>query len=151
MIAAVGIFVVWALLSGTMAVSFQEEEMVIDASGWGGYEVKYEEVEDISYEPDGVSDGENDRRTNGFGNLKLAMGRFRNDRFGDYVRYTFNGCRACVVLEVRGETVVVTARMKRRRRRSISSWNRNAGYRGKAASPETIFRIYLTLVKTGEL
>ena len=41
----------------------------------------------ISYE-ENVLQNDNDYRTNGFGNLKYAMGNFKNDIFGDYIRYT---------------------------------------------------------------
>ena len=101
------VFVVWVLLSGNMAIRYQENGFVIDASGWGDYKVNYEEIESIDYEPNGIQEGENDQRTNGFGNLKMAMGRFYNDSLGDYIRYTFNDCKSCVVLQVNGETVVI--------------------------------------------
>ena len=101
------VFVVWVLLSGNMAIRYQENGFVIDASGWGDYKVNYKEIESIDYEPNGIQEGENDRRTNGFGNLKMAMGRFYNDSLGDYIRYTFHDCESCVVLQVNGETVVI--------------------------------------------
>ena len=106
-IAATVVFVVWVLFSGDMVIHFQENGFTVEASGWRDYTVQYADIESVTYEPEGVSDGESDRRTNGFGNLKMSMGHFYNDRFGDYIRYTFHDCEACVVLRVQGDVVVL--------------------------------------------
>ena len=37
----------------------------------------------------------------------MSMGQFYNSRFGDYIRYTFNDCPACVILEADGEIIVI--------------------------------------------
>lgn len=46
-------------------------------------------------------------RTNGFGNLKYAMGNFKNDIFGDYIRYTHASCHSYVVVNIDGKILVV--------------------------------------------
>ena len=46
-------------------------------------------------------------RTNGFGNFKMSLGSFYNELYGNYTRYSFVDCDACVVLKVNGETVVL--------------------------------------------
>ena len=51
------------------------------------YTGEYSQIDSISYE-ENVLQNDNDYRTNGFGNLKYAMGNFKNDIFGDYIRYT---------------------------------------------------------------
>ncbi len=106
-IAATVVFVVWVLFSGDMVIHFQENGFTVEASGWRDYTVQYADIESVTYEPEGVSDGESDRRTNGFGNLKMSMGHFYNDRFGNYIRYTFHDCAACVVLQTQGGIVVL--------------------------------------------
>ena len=35
------------------------------------------------------------------------MGSFENTVYGDYTRYTYASCDSCVVLTVKGETVVI--------------------------------------------
>ena len=50
---------------------------------------------------------DNDYRTNGFGNLKYAMGNFKNDIFGDYIRYTHASCHSYVVVNIDGKILVV--------------------------------------------
>ena len=37
------------------------------------------------------------------------MGSFRNDDFGSYTRYAYTGCDSCIVLQVKGKTVVLSA------------------------------------------
>lgn len=100
-------FVVWVLLAGDMEVSYQEDGFTVEASGWQDYEAKYADIEAIAYEPDCLADGQGGMRVYGFGGVKMSMGDFHNERYGDYIRYTFNGCPACVVLQVKGETVVL--------------------------------------------
>lgn len=107
------VFIIWVLFSGNMKISYQSDAFTIETSGWKDYKVFYDTIEGITYEPDGVADGENHRRTNGFGNLKMSMGEFYSDRFGDYIRYTFNECPSCIVLEVSGKTVVINGQDRR--------------------------------------
>ena len=54
-----------------------------------------------------VLQNDNDYRTNGFGNLKYAMGNFKNDIFGDYIRYTHTSCHSYVVVNIDGKILVV--------------------------------------------
>lgn len=54
-----------------------------------------------------VLQNDNDYRTNGFGNLKYAMGNFKNDIFGDYIRYTHASCHSYVVVNIDGKILVV--------------------------------------------
>ena len=48
--------------------------------------------------------------TNGFGNLKYAMGNFKNDIFGDYIRYTHASCHSYVVVNIDGKILVVNGK-----------------------------------------
>lgn len=101
------VFVVWVLIAGNMAIRFGEDKFTIEASGWGDYEANYEDIDSVDYEAGAGTKDDNGRRTNGFGNLKMSMGHFYNERFGDYIRYTFNSCKDWVILQVHGETVVI--------------------------------------------
>ena len=65
---------------------------------WGGI--------DISYKENLFQNG-NDCRTNGMGNLKYGMGNFRNDIYGDYIRYTHASCHSYVVMDIGGKILVV--------------------------------------------
>ena len=55
----------------------------------------------------GYTDNSNDYRTNGLGNFKYAMGNFRNDVYGNYIRYTHSSCHSYVVMSVDGKILVI--------------------------------------------
>ena len=78
----------------------------IEAKGWNDYTGEYSQIDSISYE-ENVLQNDNDYRTNGFGNLKYAMGNFKNDIFGDYIRYTHASCHSYVVMNIDGKILVV--------------------------------------------
>ena len=66
----------------------------------------YTQIDSISYE-EKSSQNWNDYRTNGLGNLRYAMGNFRNDVYGDYIRYTHSSCHSYVVMSIDGKILVV--------------------------------------------
>ena len=41
------------------------------------------------------------------GNFKYAMGNFRNDVYGNYIRYTHSSCHSYVVMSIGGKILVV--------------------------------------------
>ena len=41
------------------------------------------------------------------GNFKYAMGNFRNDVYGKYIRYTHSSCHSYVVMSIGGKILVV--------------------------------------------
>ena len=108
-VAALGFagFMAWALLSGDMQILYGAENFTVDASGWGDLTIEYRDIEKIEYQPQDASASVSGSRTNGFGNLRVSMGAFENEIYGDYTRYTYNDCPSCVVLTVKGETVVI--------------------------------------------
>ncbi len=101
------VFVGYVLFSGSMEMVYGDTSFTVDASGWGDLTVEYAKIQDIQYYDQDPSDQVSGMRTNGFGNLRMGMGRFRNELYGDYTRYTFVRCDACVVLAVDGETIVL--------------------------------------------
>lgn len=73
--------------------------------------IPYDSIDDIEFR-EVTADG---LRTSGFGSMKLLMGRFKNDEFGYYTRYTYTDDAGCVVitmgdekLVIAGETIVET-------------------------------------------
>lgn len=99
-------FVIWTLFWGNIEISFGDKDFTIEAQGWSDYTVDYTQIDSISYE-ENLFQNENDYRTNGFGNLKYAMGNFRNDVYGDYIRYTCSSCHSYVVMSIGGKILVV--------------------------------------------
>lgn len=105
---AILIFTGIMMFAGDISVRYGETAFNIEATLWNDYKVKYENIEKIEYrEYDSIGD-----RTNGLGNVRVQAGRFRNEEFGNYTRYSYNGCDCCVVLTVKGRTVVVNGKDK---------------------------------------
>ena len=100
------IFTIWTLFWGGIDISFHDNDFTVEAQGWSDYTVDYEQIDSISYKENLFQNG-NDRRTNGKGNLKYGMGNFRNDIYGDYIRYTHASCHSYVVMDIGGKILVV--------------------------------------------
>ena len=100
------IFTIWTLFWGGIDISFHDNDFTVEAQGWSDYTVDYEQIDSISYKENLFQNG-NDRRTNGMGNLKYGMGNFRNDIYGDYIRYTHASCHSYVVMDIGGKILVV--------------------------------------------
>jgi uncharacterized membrane protein len=105
-LAAAG-FLVWVLFSGNMTIEYDADSFTVKTGSWKNITLNYNDIENIEYQPNDVSDTVSDIRTNGFGNLRMSLGSFENEIYGNYTRYTYAGCPSCVVLTVDGETVVI--------------------------------------------
>lgn len=105
--AAVLVFVLWVLFAGNMEIVFEKQSFTIETKNWANLTVQYQDIEKAVYEPEGLSEGGAGVRTNGFGNLRMSLGAFANDRYGAYTRYTFASCDAYVELTVKGKIIVV--------------------------------------------
>ena len=62
---------------GSIQIRCNDRDFNIEAKGWNDYTGEYSQIDSISYE-ENVLQNDNDYRTNGFGNLKYAMGNFKN-------------------------------------------------------------------------
>ncbi len=98
----VGVF----MLSGNIDMVYEADSFTIDADFHGDLTVEYDAVESIEY----MDNHDVGVRTFGFGSARLQAGSFRSDEFGNYTRYAYVGCKACVVLKVEGKTLVITGR-----------------------------------------
>jgi len=100
------VFTIWTLFWGSIQICCNDRDFNIEAKGWNDYTGEYSQIDSISYE-ENVLQNDNDYITNGFGNLKYAMGNFKNDIFGDYIRYTHASCHSYVVVNIDGKILVV--------------------------------------------
>ena len=100
------VFTIWTLFWGSIQIRCNDRDFNIEAKGWNDYTGEYSQIDSISYE-ENVLQNDKDYRTNGFGNLKYAMGNFKNDIFGDYIRYTHASCHSYVVVNIDGKILVV--------------------------------------------
>lgn len=101
------IFIIVTLFWGSIDIHFQDNNFTIEAQGWSDYTVAYTQIDSISYE-ENLLQNSNDYRTNGLGNFKYAMGNFRNDVYGNYIRYTHSSCHSYVVMSVDGKIFLFT-------------------------------------------
>lgn len=98
--------VVLLLFTGNVSVALGAESFQIHASYWPDLEIGYAAVDALSYRDDcpaGV-------RVGGFGSFRLSLGSFQNDEFGNYTRYAYTACPACVVAEIDGRILVLNGR-----------------------------------------
>ena len=100
------IFIIVTLFWGSIDIQFQDNNFTIEAQGWSDYTVDYTQIDSISYEENSLENS-NDYRTNGLGNFKYAMGNFKNDVYGNYIRYTHSSCHSYVVMSVDGKILVI--------------------------------------------
>lgn len=98
------IFVWIIMFTGDIEVKYGEESLTIEASYWSDLTIEYDAINNIEYR-----DNDNKGlRTNGFGSARLLAGAFRNEEFGNYTRYSYTKCNACVVLNVEGKILVIS-------------------------------------------
>ena len=96
------IFAAVVMFAGDFEVTAGNESLSIDAVFWSDLDIKYEDIDSIEYREDDDA-GE---RINGYGAVDLLMGYFKNDEFGNYIRYSHGDNDGAVVIKV-GEKIYV--------------------------------------------
>lgn len=110
---AVTVFVVALLLfvgimmfAGEIEVTYADTSFTVKSSFWEDLTVAYDAIDNIEFRfREGIDVGS---RTFGLGSARLLAGSFHNEEFGNYTRYSYTGCDACVVLTVNGKTLVIS-------------------------------------------
>ena len=90
------------MFGGNISVELETDRFTVDSNFYDELTVLYDSVDTVEYR-DGNMDGV---RIMGFGSLKLLIGTFENEEFGNYTRYTYYNPGACIVL-TSGEKVLV--------------------------------------------
>lgn len=106
MVMCILIAVAALMFTGDIEVYEQEDSFTIEASYWNDMTVAYDEIESIEYR-DKDSRGS---RIGGFGSARLLMGAFHNEEFGNYTRYSYTMCDACIVMTVNEKMLVISGR-----------------------------------------
>lgn len=91
--------------TGNVKIFYGSSSFTVEASYWKDATVNYSDIESIEYRESGDA-GE---RINGIGTPKLSVGWFRNDEFGNYTRYSYTGCDACVIIKINGGILVINS------------------------------------------
>ena len=94
------------MFTGDVTCTFGETTFTVDSIYYDSTEVAYEDITSIKY----TADLSNGSRTFGFASAKLSLGEFRNEELGSHTRYTYNSCKACVVIRVEEKILVINAK-----------------------------------------
>lgn len=96
------------LITGDVKIKYKENTFAIEASYATDMEISYDEIDHIEYRDEKVSGS----RVGGFASFRLMMGKYKNDEFGRYTRYTYTNCDAGVVLSIGDRKVVISGKDK---------------------------------------
>jgi len=92
------------MFTGNIDFLLEEKSFTVQADYFSDLTLDYAAVDSLELrERDNPG-----QRIAGFGTPRLRMGRFRNDEFGNYLRYSYTGADSCIVLRC-GEDVLVLA------------------------------------------
>lgn len=103
--AGVVVFVIWVLFTGSMSIAWNSDSFTVKTPNWGDLTLKYQEIESVRLVPESLNT--KSVRTNGYGNLKMSIGSFSGDYYGNYTRYTYNSCDSYVELNADGRIIVL--------------------------------------------
>lgn len=105
-VAALLLFVGIMVFTGEIEVTYADASFTVKSSFWDDLTVAYDAIDNIEFRfREGNDVG---TRTFGLGSARLLAGSFHNDEFGDYTRYSYTHCDACVVLTVNGKILVIS-------------------------------------------
>ena len=89
--------------TGKLNFTFKEEKMVVGVTFGGGTEIKYSDIESVEY----IESKASGMRVSGFASSKLLYGWFRNDEYGNYLRYTYAQSDSYILIIMDGEEIVI--------------------------------------------
>lgn len=105
LLAATAVFLFFVLFSGSVDMAVEGEKLVITTAQWDDMTLDIAAIDSIEYRAEGV-DGS---REWGYGSLRLLLGLFRNEEFGNYTRYTYADTDDCIVLRVGQKWLIINA------------------------------------------
>ena len=94
------------LFTGDIEFTVGDTALEINADYYNGIIVSYDSIDDIEFREVTV-DG---LRAGGFGSMRLLMGKFKNDEFGYYTRYTYADDAGAVVITIGEEKLVISGK-----------------------------------------
>ena len=97
--------VVVLLFTGNIRYAVEADHLAIQPDYYSDDTLNYADIDAIEYREEAVPG----YRVGGFGSFRLLMGFFRNDEFGNYVRYTYYDPDACIVVTTQDGTMVLSA------------------------------------------
>lgn len=101
-IVAVLILLVIVLFTGKIKYTFGDDALTVTSNRMGGITVSYAEIDDIELREAQIPG----TRTMGYGSMRLLLGAFQNEEFGNYTRYTYCSANPCIVITT-GDRILV--------------------------------------------
>ena len=123
LVAVTAVVCILLCFTGELEITLNESSFTIKADYYEDITVDYSDIESIEYR-ENTTAGE---RVFGFGTPQLLMGRFKNEEFGNYTRYSYTKSSACVVMTVNGETLVVGEESNEATKEFYDSLSKNIG------------------------
>ena len=103
------IFLCTILFTGQIRYTFEENYFIADATYHEELMIAYDAIEDITLVDHPIPG----TRTIGFASLRLLLGSFQNEEFGNYLRYTYYNPDCSIILTVNGDTIVISGETAR--------------------------------------
>lgn len=94
------------MFAGDIDFTVGETALTVDASFSSDVSIPYDSIDDIEFR-EVTADG---LRVSGFGSMRLLLGKFKNDEFGYYTRYTYTDDAGCVVITVEEDKLVIAGK-----------------------------------------
>lgn len=94
------------MFSGNISFITGETALEIQTDFYNDVTIPYESIDDVEFR-EATANG---LRANGFSSLKLLLGKFKNDEFGYYTRYTYTDDAGCIVITVGEEKLVIAGK-----------------------------------------
>ena len=105
-LAILAVVLPFLMFSGDINYKIGDTALEIEADFYNDISIGYEDIDDIEFR-EVTADG---LRASGFGSMKLLLGKFKNDEFGYYTRYTYCDDAGCVVITVGEEKLVIAGK-----------------------------------------
>lgn len=101
------VMIILIVFTGGLKFEFGEDAFSVKPTLGGGIELEYAELsaDDIKYCDEKIPGS----RVMGYGSAKLLYGRFHNDDFGNYTRYTYTKSESVIVITLDDEIIVIAA------------------------------------------
>lgn len=104
------------LFTGDVKYNYRDDRsFVVSCSFYGDLTVEYKDIVSIEYR----EEGQMGDRLFGIGSSRLSVGRFENEEFGEYIRYSYTACKATVVLKDKKGQVFVLGRSDAEKTRAL--------------------------------
>ncbi len=106
MVPLILVFVAVVMFVGDVAVTFEEEKIVVEASFSETLNIPYENIDTVEFREEFAAGS----RYMGFGSPTISTGIFQNEEFGQYTLYAYTRGEGCVILRQDENVLVIVGK-----------------------------------------